>query len=223
MQFLLSLLFAIADFLTPIPNPVLPVIAHRPISSFTIDSVRTGAAIDLDREEELFYAQHPELAPGYIPPEPIVEPAPEPIVETPIEPTPEPAPELPPEPVIPPPLVRYPPGEPRDFVPEIINGFTKIKPIVETLDHIAYRNVFQDEKTGALLMSETTKEDYDRLAEPNAVNPSLDGYVWLKSEGGVSVMATTTAILKDNEFYEVGNEVLYKEVGKAPVLAPQLP
>lgn len=45
-----------------------------------------------------------------------------------------------------------------------------------------------------------TKEEYDALALPNAVNPTLEGYEWAGSSGGTIMVDNPDTLLKENEY-----------------------
>jgi hypothetical protein len=63
-----------------------------------------------------------------------------------------------------------------------------------------YANVFLNEKEEQI-EEEITKEDYEKLALPNAKQPIKENYQYLSSYGGQPI--TIPTVLKDNEYYDL--------------------
>jgi hypothetical protein len=65
-----------------------------------------------------------------------------------------------------------------------------------------YVHFFVNDETGEEAIVECTQEDYDALALPNAVNPTLKGHTWLQSHGKTIKVDTPTTILSKGEYCE---------------------
>lgn len=98
---------------------------------------------------------------------------------------------------------------------------TEVPAIVETLvKTIPCQHVFKNVR-GEIVVQEVTKADCDILATKDAPQPKMPGFTWVRSEGGVPVIATSTPTLKDGEFYIISKDTatttakyMIKESGK---------
>lgn len=76
---------------------------------------------------------------------------------------------------------------------------------------VGYVHIFKHNKTGAETVVPCTKEEYEALGLPNAVNPTLDGHTWVHSSGGTIKVDSPTTILGENEYVEYeGKAVVMK-------------
>ena len=89
-------------------------------------------------------------------------------------------------------------------------------PITQIQVDEIYAHRFQDKTTGKIFERETTKLEYDALAEKNAGQPTYFNATWILSYGGQPVYVTSTPILLDYQFVIVASttgKVLIKMPG----------
>lgn len=86
---------------------------------------------------------------------------------------------------------------------------------------VGYVHIFKHDKTGEETVVPCTQEEYEALALPNAINPTLEGHTWVHSAGGTIKVDSPTTLLGENEYcdFEGGHAVIKKDTSGIPRLS----
>lgn len=73
-------------------------------------------------------------------------------------------------------------------------------------------HAFRSDTDGSIKWVQCTRAEYERMGKNGGsqYNPTLDGYTWVSSYGGSLLVDTDDGVLHEDEYCEIGNEVVIK-------------